>query len=82
MRITAIGVSIGAVTLLAQVPPKQPERDRNMTDVAEMPAEVHAPLFRKPAADRAGSETQRLTAGLPKTVAPGGSVARRSFIDD
>lgn len=47
-------------------------------DLSEMPADVHAPLFRAPKAQQAGSVTDRLTSGQPATAAP---VESRNFID-
>lgn len=50
-------------------------------DLAEMPANVHAPLFRKPETDRAGSRTERLVDKLPST-AKSAKLPHRNFIDD
>lgn len=71
MRLLIFGFCAGA--LLAQSEAKP--------DLAEMPANVHAPLFRKPETERAGSRTERLLEKLPQ----GMKLARlphRNFIDD
>jgi hypothetical protein len=59
-------------------PPKKADAERR--DMSEMPAAAHAPLFRKKT-NEAGSLTERLTSGLPKTVA-NPSVPHRNFIDN
>jgi len=48
--------------------------------MSDVPAAVHAPLFRKKAND-AGNLTERLASGLPKGLA-GAPVPYRSFIDE
>jgi hypothetical protein len=47
----------------------------------QMPAEVHAPLFRAPKTTEAGSLTDRVTAGMPKPAASTARIPRANFID-
>ena len=49
--------------------------------MSEMPAEVHAPIFKAPKSPAAGSLTERVTASLPKPPAVTEKVVRRNFID-
>jgi hypothetical protein len=51
------------------------------SDMSEMPADAHAPLFR-PKASQAGKLTERVTAELPKPAATSSPVPHRNFIDD
>src|SRR5690349_2973585 len=66
-----------AFVCLAASDSKPPERK---ADMAEMPADAHAPLFRQKAPDP-GRTTQRLTAELAKP-GPTTPVPHRNFIDD
>lgn len=50
-------------------------------DMAEMPAEAHAPLFH-PKTQQAGRLTERVTAALPKPGNANRPVPHRNFIDD
>jgi hypothetical protein len=61
---------------LAQSPKAPPKND-----ISEMPAEVHAPIFRAPKAPEAGSLTHRVTASLPRPQANTAKAVRRNFID-
>ncbi len=80
MRILhTVMVLLGASSLLwsdgAQKAPSKPQ------DMSNMPAEVHAPLFQPPKAQKAGSITDQLTAHLPKPAAVAGTMPRKNFID-
>src|SRR5205085_7052908 len=62
----------------AQTPaPKRPPN----SDMSEMPADAHAPLFR-PKAPQAGKLTDQLTAAIPKVSPASSPVPHRNFIDD
>ncbi|MBL8209117.1 MAG: DUF1549 domain-containing protein, partial [Bryobacterales bacterium] len=49
-------------------------------DLSQMPADVHAPLFRSPKSQQAGNVTDRLLADKPAAGAAG-KIAHRNFID-
>ena len=51
------------------------------SDMAEMPADAHAPLFR-PKAPPSGRLTERLSTALPKVEASSAPIPHRNFIDD
>jgi hypothetical protein len=51
------------------------------SDMSEMPADAHAPLFH-PKASQAGKLTERVTAELPKPAFTSSPVPYRNFIDD
>ena len=75
MRLLATSCIAGALCL-AQSPKAPPKND-----ISEMPAEVHAPIFRAPKAPEAGSLTHRVTASLPRPQANTAKAVRRNFID-
>ena len=75
MRLLATSC-IAAVLCLAQNP-KAPAKN----DISEMPADVHAPIFRAPKVPEAGSLTHRVTSALPKPQSNTVKAVRRNFID-
>src|SRR5262245_28420893 len=73
------------LTLLAVVgislAQQQTKPARTAEDMSKMPSDAHAPLFQSPKSTEAGALTDRVTAGLPPTVA-GGRLTPRTFIDE
>lgn len=59
----------------------KPETRKKPADLSEMPAEVHAPIFKAPRAPQAGTLTQRVTASLPKPQQSTAKAVRRNFVD-
>ena len=72
--------AITAVLCLAQQSKKAPAKKVN--DLSEMPAEIHAPIFRGTPPPAAGSLTNRVTASLPKPGPSAAKAVRRNFIDN
>ncbi len=75
-----LATSILAAGLCLAQNAKSPTKSKP-ADMSEMPAEVHAPIFKAPRSPAAGSITERVTAALPKPAAVTEKVIRRNFID-
>ena len=75
-----LATSILAAGLCLAQNAKSPTKSKP-ADMSEMPAEVHAPIFKAPRSPAAGSLTERVTASLPKPAAVTEKVIRRNFID-
>jgi hypothetical protein len=74
-------LALSAVVCLAAGEPDQEKKAPAKPDMSEMPADVHAPLFR-PKTPQAGKLTERVTAELPKPAVASTPVPHRNFIDD
>src|SRR4051794_4165925 len=60
---------------------KPDKKAPSKSDMSEMPAEVHAPLFQQKT-PQAGKLTERVTAELPKPPINSAPVPHRNFVDD
>ena len=78
MRILATSIITAALCLAQNT--KSPTKSKP-ADMSEMPAEIHAPIFKAPKSPAAGSLTDRLTSTLPKPQPATAKAVRRNFID-
>jgi hypothetical protein len=60
----------------------QKQEKKPVVDSSTMSSDVHAPLFQGPKSLEAGTNTERLTSGLPKATGSVQRVPRRNFIDN
>ncbi len=80
LRPLALLCLLPLLTFADSKPQSVKKQEQPRPDMSEMPADAHAPLFRKKTND-AGNLTQRLTTGLPKT-ANSAPVPHKNFIDN
>jgi hypothetical protein len=76
MKHLALFLMAGATALAADQGKQQPP----VADISQMPAEIHAPLFKKHTSPQPGALTERLVPGTAKS-AQRETVPRRSFVD-
>jgi hypothetical protein len=61
---------------------KTPQKPREESLSSDRFAEVHAPIFKQPAADKVGDVTERVAKSLPKGASAEGAVGLRNYIDN
>jgi hypothetical protein len=73
----AVVVLVGAGLIAAD----EAKQKSKPADMSNLPADVHAPLFQTPKANKAGAVTDQVTSHLPKPASPAGRMRRANLID-